>query len=66
NYKPPSALDIPIDFRVSFLPKGDNEFGVLRSKATGEPPLCLSYSVVTALRQAIASKRSDDEKEDLV
>ncbi|RXG57174.1 Xanthine dehydrogenase [Armadillidium vulgare] len=62
EYKPPSALDIPVDFRVSLLPKGDNEGGVLGSKATGEPPLCMSYSVVTALRQAITSKRLDDGK----
>ena len=29
------------------------------SAATGEPPLCMSYALVTALRQAIASARSD-------
>ena len=28
-------------------------------KATGEPAVCVSYSVVTALRQAIKSARND-------
>ncbi|KAL7640339.1 UNVERIFIED_CONTAM: hypothetical protein RMT77_008603 [Armadillidium vulgare] len=60
HYKPPMTLDTPIDFRVTFLPKGDNEYGVVRSKASGEPPLCLSYAVVSALREAIKSKRADD------
>ncbi|RXG51614.1 Xanthine dehydrogenase [Armadillidium vulgare] len=59
TYKPPMAQDIPTDLRITLLPKGDNKHGVLRSKATGEPALCLTYCVVTALRQAITSARAD-------
>jgi xanthine dehydrogenase/oxidase len=32
NYKPPGAKDIPIDFRINFLTRSSNKFGVLRSK----------------------------------
>lgn len=32
NYKPPGAKDIPIDFRITFMQKSSNPFGVLRSK----------------------------------
>nr|BAS67018.1 aldehyde oxidase [Penaeus japonicus]BBC28100.1 aldehyde oxidase [Penaeus japonicus] len=59
EYKPPTALDIPVDFRVTLLPNSKNPHGVLGAKATGEPPLCLAYAVVTALRQAITSFRAD-------
>ncbi|KAK0168931.1 hypothetical protein PV327_002687 [Microctonus hyperodae] len=59
NYKPPGAKDIPIDFRVSFLRNAPNPIGVLRSKAVGEPPLCMSYGVLIALRDAINSARKD-------
>ncbi|XP_076038721.1 uncharacterized protein LOC143023927 isoform X2 [Oratosquilla oratoria] len=59
EYKPMTAVDIPADFRVTLLPNPNNQSGSLRSKATGEPPLCMSYSLVMALRQAIASARAD-------
>ncbi|CAG7828319.1 unnamed protein product [Allacma fusca] len=59
EYKPPTAADIPTDFRVTLLRKSPNPFGVLRSKATGEPPLCMGISVLFALRHAIYAARRD-------
>ncbi|XP_026467613.1 indole-3-acetaldehyde oxidase-like [Ctenocephalides felis] len=44
TYKPPGAKDIPIDFRVEFIRNSKNPLGVLRSKATGEPPFCMAFS----------------------
>lgn len=57
-YKPQSALDIPVDLRVTLLPNSANTSGVLRAKAVGEPPMCLGYGVVLALRQAITAART--------
>ncbi|XP_048511551.1 indole-3-acetaldehyde oxidase-like isoform X3 [Athalia rosae] len=59
NYKPPGAKDIPADFRVWFRRNAPNPAGVLSSKATGEPPLCTSYAVLLAIRNALDSARSD-------
>jgi xanthine dehydrogenase/oxidase len=59
NYKVPGAKDIPIDFRVKFLQNSSNPFGVLRSKAVGEPATCLAFSVIMALRHALNSARKD-------
>lgn len=59
NYTPPGAKDIPIDFRVYFRRNAPNPSGVLRSKATGEPPLCLSVSAVLAIQNALISARHD-------
>jgi len=58
EYKPPSAMDIPIDLRVSLLKNSSNPNGVLSSKAVGEPPLGVSCSVMFALQQAISSARA--------
>ncbi|XP_034939273.1 xanthine dehydrogenase 1-like [Chelonus insularis] len=59
NYKPPGAKDIPIDFRVYFRRNAPNPNGVLRSKAVGEPPICMSYGIVLAIRNALESARKD-------
>ncbi|KAJ6644052.1 Xanthine dehydrogenase [Pseudolycoriella hygida] len=59
TYKPPGAKDIPVDFRIKFLRKSSNPFGVLRSKATGEPAVCMSIVVLFALRYALDSARND-------
>ncbi|XP_030374469.1 indole-3-acetaldehyde oxidase-like [Scaptodrosophila lebanonensis] len=59
NYKPPGAKDIPIDLRIELLPNSPNKAGFMRSKATGEPAICLSISVAFALQQALQSARDD-------
>ncbi|XP_014482532.1 PREDICTED: xanthine dehydrogenase/oxidase-like isoform X2 [Dinoponera quadriceps] len=65
NYKPPGAKDIPVDFRVSFRRNAPNPVGVLRSKATGEPPLCMSYTIPMAIRNALNSARADSGNTDV-
>ncbi|XP_018569701.1 xanthine dehydrogenase/oxidase-like [Anoplophora glabripennis] len=59
NYRPPGAKDIPINFRIKFPEKNPNPVGVLKSKAIGEPPMCLSCSVPLAIRNALASARKE-------
>ncbi|XP_072742748.1 uncharacterized protein [Anoplolepis gracilipes] len=59
NYKPPGAKDIPVDFRVSFSRNTSNELGVLRSKATGEPPLAMACVIPIAIRKALNSARAE-------
>ncbi|GJQ08216.1 hypothetical protein GpartN1_g7.t1 [Galdieria partita] len=60
TYKLPGFHDIPRDFRVSFLSNAVNHRPIIHgSKAVGEPPLFLAFSVFEALRNAIESARSD-------
>lgn len=59
TYKPPGAKDIPVDFRVRFLQGSSNQTGVLRSKATGEPAMNMTISIIFALRQALMAARKD-------
>lgn len=61
NYRVPGAKDIPIDFRIKFL-QNVNSDGILRSKTTGEPALCLAICVPFALRHAMDSIRADNGK----
>ncbi|EFA13013.1 xanthine dehydrogenase/oxidase [Tribolium castaneum] len=62
TYYPPGPKDIPVDFRVKFPKDNPNPVGVLKSKATAEPPLCMTISVPLAIRNAVASARLDSGK----
>ncbi len=55
TYKLPSFSEMPADFRVSLLDKAHEDGAVYGSKAVGEPPLMLAFSVREALRQAAAA-----------
>lgn len=55
TYKIPAVNDCPDDLRVELFENHNYEETILRSKAVGEPPLLLSFSVFLAIRDAIAS-----------
>ncbi|MEO8523347.1 MAG: xanthine dehydrogenase molybdopterin binding subunit [Caldimonas sp.] len=60
TYKIPTANDCPPVFDVRLwkdgMPAGDNAFDTIhRSKATGEPPLLLPFSVFFAIRDAVSA-----------
>eukprot|EP00743_Colponemidia_sp_Colp-15_P003976 GILK01004288.1.p1 GENE.GILK01004288.1~~GILK01004288.1.p1 ORF type:complete len:1351 (-),score=243.88 GILK01004288.1:135-4187(-) len=59
DYKPPFSADIPIEFNVSFLKDSPNPVGIFRSKASAEPPLMLSASVLFAVKEAIYEARKE-------
>ncbi len=55
TYKLPAFSEMPEDFRVSLLERAHEDGSVYGSKAVGEPPLMLAFSVREALRQAAAA-----------
>lgn len=55
TYKLPSFSEMPTTFNISLLDKAHEEGAVYGSKAVGEPPLMLAFSVREALRQAAAA-----------
>lgn len=59
HYKVAGAKDIPVDFRITFLQKNPNPLGVLRSKATGEPAVCMAVGALFAIRHAVNAARKD-------
>ncbi|XP_012221434.1 xanthine dehydrogenase/oxidase isoform X2 [Linepithema humile] len=59
NYKPPGVKDIPVDFRATLLKNSANTVGVLRSKASGEPSLCMAVAIPIAMRNAMSSARAE-------
>lgn len=59
EYKPPMSKDIPIDMRVHLLQQDVNPIGVVRSKAVGEPALCMAASCLFAAKDAIKAARKE-------
>jgi xanthine dehydrogenase large subunit len=55
TYKLPSFSEMPEEFKVTLLENATEEGAVFGSKAVGEPPLMLAFSVREALRQAAAA-----------
>ncbi len=55
TYKIPTANDVPVDLRTRLFHNPNREETIHRSKAVGEPPLLLPFSVFFALRDAISA-----------
>ncbi|BCQ22645.1 xanthine dehydrogenase molybdopterin binding subunit [Caballeronia sp. NK8] len=62
TYKIPAVSDAPAIFNVALFRNAGNDNAeptIFRSKAVGEPPLLLAFSVLLAIRAAIASAAPD-------
>lgn len=55
TYQIPAISDAPLEMRVTLLPRADHDAAIHGSKASGEPPLMLAFSVREAIRDAVAS-----------
>lgn len=55
TYKIPAISDCPADFRVKLFKNSNVQDSIHRSKAVGEPPLLLPFSVFFAIRDAVAA-----------
>jgi len=55
TYKIPTVNDIPADFRVELLKDVPNPGTIRGSKAVGEPPFMLAFSVWLAIKDAISA-----------
>src|SRR6202044_1493811 len=55
TYKLPSWAEMPPVFEVAFLERATEPGVVFGSKAVGEPPLMLAFSVREAIRDAVAA-----------
>lgn len=55
TYKIPAVNDCPLKFNTRLYKNQNRADTIMRSKAAGEPPLLLAFSVLFAIRDAIAS-----------
>lgn len=65
TYKLPSFSEMPEEFNVHFFEQATEDGVVYGSKAVGEPPFMLAFSVREALRQAVATFGSRDHSVEL-
>jgi xanthine dehydrogenase molybdopterin binding subunit len=64
TYKIPAVNDIPEDFRVEIMKNVPNPGTIHRSKAVGEPPFMLAFSVWLAIKDAISAARDHRSEPD--
>jgi len=64
TYKIPTVNDIPRDFRVEILKDIPNPGTIRRSKAVGEPPFMLAFSVWLAIKDAISAVGNHEKEPD--
>ena len=55
TYKIPTANDVPAVFHTALFDNANTQDSIHRSKAVGEPPLLLPFSVFFALRDAVSA-----------
>jgi len=55
TYQIPAMSDAPIEMNITLLPMATQSGTIHGSKASGEPPLMLAFSVREALRDAVAA-----------
>ena len=55
TYQIPGFSDAPVEFNVTLLPKAAQPNTIHGSKAVGEPPLMLAFSVREAIRDAVST-----------
>lgn len=65
TYKLPSFSEMPEEFNVHLFEQATESGVVYGSKAVGEPPFMLAFSVREALRQAVATFGSGDQAVEL-
>lgn len=65
TYKIPTVRDIPADFRVELLRDVPNPNTIRKSKAIGEPPLVLAFSVWLAVKHAVSAVHNHQREPNL-
>ena len=64
TYKIPTVNDIPRDFRVEILKDVPNPETIRKSKAVGEPPFMLAFSVWLAIKDALSAIGNHEKEPD--